>query len=169
MLIIMGGLPGTGKSSLAKGLAASLRATHIRIDTIEQALRDFGIAPVTSEGYEMGYRLAADNLQIGQTVIADCVNPIEITRTAWLEVGRRCDVRTIQIETICSDREEHKARIQSRESDIAGLVLPTWEMVLAREYEAWTDADLIIDTTAETPQRSLQKTLALLREKIGER
>ena len=39
ILIIFGGLPGTGKTTLARALAEQLGAVFLRIDTIEQALR----------------------------------------------------------------------------------------------------------------------------------
>ena len=39
MLIIFSGLPGSGKSTIARALARRLRAVYLRIDTIEQAIR----------------------------------------------------------------------------------------------------------------------------------
>jgi len=39
-LIIFAGLPGSGKSTLAAKLASRLAAAYLRIDTIEQGLRD---------------------------------------------------------------------------------------------------------------------------------
>ncbi|MGP1387028.1 MAG: AAA family ATPase [Thainema sp.] len=44
MLYIFGGLPGTGKSSLAAALAHQRQAVYVRIDTIEQAIRNSGVA-----------------------------------------------------------------------------------------------------------------------------
>jgi predicted kinase len=40
MLIIFGGLPGTGKTTIARALAHQIGAVHLRIDSIEQAIRD---------------------------------------------------------------------------------------------------------------------------------
>ena len=57
MLIVFGGLPGVGKSSVARLVAARLRAVYLRVDTIEQALRDAGARPLT-EGYVGAYALA---------------------------------------------------------------------------------------------------------------
>ncbi|MDH4571052.1 hypothetical protein CUR86_00305 [Salinicola acroporae] len=45
MLMILGGLPGVGKTSVARRVAESLGAIHLRIDTIEQAVRDANVCP----------------------------------------------------------------------------------------------------------------------------
>ena len=41
MLIIFGGLPGTGKTAIAQQLARELGAVYLRIDSMEQAIRDY--------------------------------------------------------------------------------------------------------------------------------
>jgi predicted kinase len=39
LLIVFGGLPGTGKTTLAKAVAKRYAAVYLRIDTIEMAIR----------------------------------------------------------------------------------------------------------------------------------
>jgi hypothetical protein len=63
MLVIFGGLPGTGKSTLARRLAGELGAVWLRIDTIEYAIADGDeIAAVGAAGYRVAYAVAEDNL-----------------------------------------------------------------------------------------------------------
>ena len=42
ILIIFGGLPGTGKTTIAQQLARELAGVYLRIDSMEQAIRDCG-------------------------------------------------------------------------------------------------------------------------------
>ncbi|HKW16869.1 MAG TPA: AAA family ATPase [Terriglobales bacterium] len=98
MLIIFGGLPGVGKTTIARELARYIGATYLRIDSIEQAIRDCqNIAgPLDEAGYCVAYAVAEDNLRIGRTLIADSVNPLTITRDAWLQVGKRAQVKSLK-------------------------------------------------------------------------
>src|ERR1700733_11940471 len=89
MLIVFGGLPGVGKTTLAKAVAREWGAVYLRIDTIEQALH-FSEAlqgEVGPAGYLVAYRLAEENLRMGRTVVADAVNPLNMSRDAWLSVA----------------------------------------------------------------------------------
>ena len=151
MLIAFSGLPGTGKTAISRELARRLQATYLRVDTIEQALRSCGtLEDVVAEGYEAIYRVAEDNLHLGLTVIADSVNPIEMTRQAWAEVARQANVRLINVEVVCSDEAEHRRRVETRSSDIPELVLPTWEQVKSREYHPWAEPRIVIDTAGRS-------------------
>jgi predicted kinase len=156
------GLPGTGKSTLARGLAAERRCVYLRIDTIEQTLRDAGLPMRGPEGYVTAYAIAADNLSLGRDVVADSVNPLRVTRDAWRDVAERCGSGFAEIEVICSDPAEHRSRVETRSSDIPHLRLPTWSEVVAREYEAWNRAHIVIDTSG----RNVAATFAALRRAL---
>jgi predicted kinase len=165
MLIVFGGLPATGKTTLARGLAAGIRAAYQRIDTIEQALRDLNLCPdgMEDQGYVIAYRLAEENLRLGLTVVADSVNPIAVTREAWRAVAAKTGAPLLEIETICSDAAEHRRRVEAREVDVPGLVAPTWQEVIDRDYEPWDAPHIVIDTAHRTPEESLEELIAKVR------
>lgn len=151
MLVIFGGLPATGKTTLAKALARRLRATYFRVDTVEQVIRDAaGSSSIDDTGYRLGYAFAEDNLRLGQTVVADCVNPLQLTRDAWKAVANRASVNAVEVETVCSDRDEHRRRVETRRTDIAGLQLPSWQDILEGDYQAWTRDRVVIDTAGRS-------------------
>ncbi len=163
-LIILGGLAGTGKTSIAVKVCKALGAAHVRVDTVEHALvqslgKDFELKAL---GYRVAYAIAEDNLRNGLSVVADSVNPWGVTRAAWLRVAARCDVKPIEIEIICSDAEVHQKRLAKAKPDDAGVKPPTWDEVMARHYEPWSREHLIIDTAHQTIDDTAKQLLALL-------
>lgn len=146
MLIVFSGLPGTGKTTIARELAGRIAAVYLRIDVIEQTLRDAGVAPGAS-GYGVANALALSNLQLGRTVVADCVNPVQESRVAWQETAATAGVALANIQVVCSDAREHQRRVETREGDISGLTPPSWPSVLKHDYEAWSSKPFSIDTS----------------------
>ena len=69
------------------------------------------------------------------------------------------------IECVCADQTVHRRRIEARVRNIEGMPEVTWARVLARraEYQDWTDARLILDTSAATPENLLAEALNYLR------
>jgi predicted kinase len=155
MLIVLSGLPGVGRTTIARELACSLAAVYLRIDSIEQALRQAGL-DVEAEGYAVAHAVAADNLRAGQTVIADCVNPWPLTRDDWRAVAEQIGVPVVEVEVVCSDQAEHRRRVESRAADVAGHRVPTWQEVVERDYRAWDRPHLVIDTARQSVPESVK-------------
>ncbi|WID96487.1 ATP-binding protein [Bosea vestrisii] len=157
MLIVFSGLPGSGKTTLARKLAAGRSATYLRIDSIEHALRkaltgnDIGAA-----GYDAALAIAGGNLSLGITVVADCVNPVAESRAAWRDVASASAVPHLDIEVVCSDKAEHRRRVEQRQSDITGFTLPDWAAVEAHVYQPWTGDRLVVDTAVLSIEDALR-------------
>jgi predicted kinase len=159
VLVVIGGLPATGKSTLAKALARAVGAVHVRIDTVEAAIaRAEGRFEATNgwelpPGYVVGYDVAADQLRHGLDVVADSVNPLSVSRDGWRDAGSRAGARIVEVEVVCSDTVEHRRRGEHRSIDVPGLARPTWEAIVQREYEPWQRDRVVVDTAdLDVPQ-----------------
>ncbi len=163
MLISFSGLPGTGKSTLARALALRLDATYVRIDTIEDALLmdDGGSLVTKGAGYRVAYAIVEENLKLGRTVIADSVNPIMLTRMAWRDVAKRSRVTIIDVVVVCSDKAQHQSRIEARPIGARGSI---WPEVVNREFDAVDCDAVVIDTAGQSVEQcvdALQIALSL--------
>ncbi|MEP4978249.1 AAA family ATPase [Ascidiaceihabitans sp.] len=149
ILVSLSGLPGVGKTTLAKALAAKVKAVYLRVDSIETALKNSALRVNSAEdaGYLAVASVALDNLLLGFDVIADSVNPVEITRNLWAETAVFGHALLLNVEVVCSDKALHRNRVEVRASDIQGLVVPTWQQVSDRTFEPWLEDRVLVDTS----------------------
>ncbi|MBP0481937.1 AAA family ATPase [Sagittula salina] len=161
-LIVLSGLPGVGKSTVAEVLCDETGALWLRADAIEQAMREshMDCADLADGGYAAMRVVAGEALSRGLPVVIDCVNPLAVTRQPWKTLapasGGLC------VELFCSDAAEHRRRVEMRHTDIAGFALPDWAAVQARVWEPW-DGALRLDT-----MRPVGETVAEILKKAGE-
>jgi predicted kinase len=171
ILVEFGGLPGTGKSTLARLLATQTKAVWLRIDEIESAMRRNGLTPEQTgvAAYSVAHEVAANHLRRGMTVIADAVNPVAEARDGWRElVASVPGAGHAVIETVCPDSAEHRRRVETRVSDLSGWVYPTWAEVhrMEDEYQPRTDDRLVLDTTRPVDRSYQELTAHLTRENV---
>lgn len=162
MLYILGGLPAVGKSELAKHLAASVGAVHLRVDSIEQELRNSGFKNLYDEGYKIAFALALENLKNGLCVVADSTNPVAESRSAWINVAKQAQSQFVEIQIICSNKQEHRERVENRKTDIWNLSLPDWESVVSRNYQHWASPKIVLDTAGKSAEQSKLELMELL-------
>jgi predicted kinase len=170
LLVVFGGLPGTGKTTLARIVAGELEATYLRIDAIESALWRAGIEraePTGLAAYVVAYAVAEGCLETGAAVVVDAVNPVEAARAGWRRLASRVGAPLSVVEVVCSDLAEHRRRVENRDSDLDELVIPTWADVEARDYEPWTEPRLVVDTSATSTADCVAAVLASVRSEAG--
>src|SRR4030088_2247250 len=98
-LIVLSGLPGSGKSVLAESLSRALSVPIFSIDPIEAAMWRAGLA---------------------KTETGVAANPVEAPRPAWRNLAAKHRVSLKIIECVCSDETMHRQRIEGRVRSIAG-------------------------------------------------
>ncbi|MFC4891752.1 AAA family ATPase [Pseudofrancisella aestuarii] len=165
---VFSGLPGVGKTTLAKQLARAVPdSVYYRIDTMEYYLKKEYSKGLTKQGYEITYYLAKENLELDKNVIIDCCNPVKESRELWNKLSID-SIKVINIEVLCSNKEIHKSRIESR---FKGNInkYPSWQSVLDRDYETWFDKDVIrVDTANIEIKDSFDKLMKLIKLKNEE-
>ena len=117
---------------------------------------------MTGEGYAIGQAVAADNLRLGMSVIADSVNPWALTRDDWRAVAERAGVRSVEVEVVCSDVDLHQRRVESRSPDIPGHRLPAWKEVVDRDYQPWNRERIVIDTVSLNLQQCVDALISAI-------
>jgi predicted kinase len=153
MLVVMMGLPGTGKSAVAKGVAKAIGAPVFSVDPLEAALNRAGITREHRSdyaAYDLAATLARSQLALGLSALVDAVNSIELVRVWWRDLAAEFRVARPLIECVCSDQALHRSRLEGRRRDIPGFVYEdgaAWPAVQRRraEYEACDEDRLILD------------------------
>ncbi len=172
MLIVLSGLPATGKTALATAVARELAAVLLSVDPIDSALATAGARETGLPGlaaYAVIEALAEQNLALGATVVVDAVNSVGEAKTFWIELARRSGARLLAVETILSDDALHRERLGGRVRDLA-IAEPTWDAVGLRrdEWVPWPFRPLVVDST-EPLAFNVARVLDAARTIIAER
>lgn len=166
MLVVVAGRAGTGKTTLARGLACDLAATYLRVDAIETALATVRDSAVTGpDGYAVAHLVARSNLDLGRDVVVDAVCPVPESRSAWAVADDRTDV--VVFETALDDAAEHRRRVEDRRPDMPGQHVPTWADVEDDGYAPWDEARDGLRTVVDTT--SAEDALRCARRRLGVR
>jgi predicted kinase len=154
MFLVLSGLPGTGKSELARRIGARLRIPVLSVDPVESAILRAGIAPGFATGlaaYLVVEALADSQLSLGQGVIVDAVNAVEPAKDMWRALASKHGVALRVVECHCSDEALHRERLAARRRGLAANFRePTWDDVQRRrrEYTPWVEPLLTVDAIA---------------------
>jgi predicted kinase len=154
VLVVMAGLPGSGKSTIGEITAGRIGATLISVDPIEVSILRAGIdsdQPTGLAAYLVAETLAEQVLVSGRSVVVDAVNAVEPARLQWRDLAERCGVKLNVVETVCSDDELHRDRLGKRDVPISGHAVEQ----SIEEYDEWRGA------AAALPRITLDTSLPL--------
>lgn len=163
--ILVAGVPGAGKSTLAEGLARELRAPVFSLDwqlgtlTSFQNLTDEDIEALAETMLIAGL---ARHLQLGLDVVLDVTGHDVVTRERYRRVASSLGARFVGVECVCSDPDVHRSRVEGRDRGIPGW-RPTvsWEHVQRMQglWEAWQEPHLVVDAATQDAETSLKQVL----------
>ena len=161
MLIVMAGLPGTGKSTIADAAARLLGCAVVSVDPIEAALSTAGIdraQPTGLAAYVVAEAVARAQLSLGHDVIVDAVNDVEPARQQWRDAAKEASAPLLFVEVVVTDAAEHRRRLAGRTRDLPGFPEPSWESVDARRagFDGWDDDRLTLDASAGVDENALR-------------
>jgi len=142
MLVVMAGLPGSGKSTVAEASAALLGLPVVSVDPIESAILSAGIdadEPTGLAAYLVAETIAESVISSVGGVVIDAVNAVEPAREQWVKLAARRGIPVRFVEVVCSDEAVHRARLEARGRQLAHIAEPTWHAVEQSldEWEPW--------------------------------
>jgi predicted kinase len=169
VLIVISGLPGTGKSALADALATELGAIVLSVDPIEAAMLRSGIERSFATGlaaYAVVSAIAEPALRRGQPVIVDAVSAVREAKDWWPDLAGRTGTALAIVECVCSDAAVHRERLAGRRRGLEPFPEPTWDDVerTAREWVPWDRERVVVDAV-----QPLDRNVAAARAWIASR
>ncbi len=176
-LVLVGGLPGTGKSTLALGLAEHAGFTVLRSDVVRKELAGvraeapagFGEGIYSPEWTERTYaemlRRAEGLLFEGRRVLVDASFRAEGHRRAFLQAAARWGVPAVLL--LCrAEPETVRTRLQARRGDASDADWSIYQKTAERWEEPGplTRAAVREVATGGSPEQALASGLAILSE-----
>lgn len=170
-LIVVAGMRGTGKTSLARAVARELHAVYLDKDTIKdcaialaERLKLDQVQQLAGPlSYELLLDVARDNLSLGLSVVLDSPAGYQVFREKVKGLARSARVELRLIECICTDDRLLRQRVESRSQDLPAYRTRDWATYQheVAQFERLTERRLVVDT-AESLSVNLRKVLAYL-------
>ncbi len=165
VLLLLCGLPGTGKSFLAHRLAEALPFVIIESDTVRKILfpQPRYTAQESRGVHRTCHALMAKLLKRGVRVIYDATNLIEYHRELVYRIAERAGARLVVVKTVAKE-EVVRERLRGRQEGTAELSGADWRIYrrMASRQEPVSHPHLVIDTS-EDLEEAVAKVLRFIR------
>lgn len=164
-LILFAGMPGSGKTTLARMVARRLKVPVFAKDRVQRVLRDHHLAPEHSgDGYFIILDIADELLSLGLSVILDATFPLDHFRMVASEIAARYKANFCAIYCYCSDEAVWKERMVDRVHYVPGWKPVGWSDVqrMQEYYQPWNANALFVDSM-NPPETNLPLVLDYIR------
>ncbi|GAB2794634.1 bifunctional aminoglycoside phosphotransferase/ATP-binding protein [Amycolatopsis magusensis] len=169
-LVLVGGLPGSGKTTLAGAIADRLGATVLSSDRVRKELSGLGAEETAAAPYGEGIydqkhtartytellRRAETLLSLGETVVLDASWTDATRRRSAARIAARTNSRLVPLQC-WAPVTTAAARLATRESKLSDAT-PVVAERMAEQSDAWPDARTVL--TAGKPADSVTQALA---------
>jgi predicted kinase len=166
-LILFSGLPGSGKTTLARMVARHLRIPLLGKDRFQSALRTHGLAArATPDGYHLMLDLADEQLSLEVSIILDAVFPKDGFRLAARDIARRNGANFRAIYCYCSDETIWQERMKERQEFVPNWTPVDWDEVqrLRAFYQPWDPQTTLFIDSLNDLSENLALTLRWIQE-----
>jgi predicted kinase len=168
IVVLVAGVPGTGKSTVAETLGRTLNAPVFSMDWQLGALVVFGVLRSDNSDPMAELMLTsaiARQVTLGMSAIIDATGHTRAERRRWQSITERLGGVFVGVECVCSDEEVQRGRLEGRSRGIpCWPATVSWEHVkrMKELWEPWEEPHLLLDSAVSSPEENLRRVLDLI-------